>query len=251
MLPADPTTRFTGLSDVYAKHRPPYPEALFRYLLDSGVVKKGDWVADVGAGTGIFSKGLLDIGAKVYAIEPNREMRECALREFGPNPAYHGVAGRAEATTLPDRSVDAVTAAQAFHWFDLTPTRAEFARMLKPHGEVCIVYNERDMDDAFSTEYQEMVSSYSNLDQDTLAKERNPRVLFGEAGCTRATFPNRQTHNKEGLLGRVFSSSYMPKRGEEGHEAVYSRVCDLFERHQRDGRVCICYTTVAYHGALE
>ena len=104
----------------------------------------------VGSGTGIFARGLLDRGAVVFAVEPNREMRECAETALGFMPSFHGVIGRSEATTLDTASMDAVTAAQAFHWFDTTSTRIEFSRVLKPNGQVCIAYNERDVCDPFS-----------------------------------------------------------------------------------------------------
>jgi ubiquinone/menaquinone biosynthesis C-methylase UbiE len=247
----DSTERFTGRSDVYNQHRPRYPAALFQYLLDKGIAGKGSAVADVGAGTGIFSKGLLEIGAEVYAVEPNREMRERAERELSSNPFYHSVAGRAEATTLPSKSMDAITVAQALHWFDLVPTRAEFRRLMKPGAEACAVYNDRDVSDTFSQEYEELVSEYTNLDKTAREIERNPQALFEDGPCTLAVFPNLQELDREGLLGRVFSASYMPRKGQPRYEEVRRQVCDLFERNQVDGIVRIRYRTLAYHGPLE
>jgi len=246
----DPTERFTGRSSYYRLHRPGYPDALFQYLLHRGVIWKGCSVADVGSGTGIFSRGLLNRGIVVHAVEPNREMRECAEADLQSRACFRSVAGRSEATTLATASVDAVTAAQAFHWFDVDFTGIEFRRILRPGGQVCIIYNERDTSDPFSHEYEELVIAYTDLDKDSREKSRDPRPFFN-GKCEEATFPNDQRLDYDGLLGRVFSTSYMPKEGDEGYEAVLRRLSEMFERHQREGRVFLRYNTRAYHGTLE
>jgi SAM-dependent methyltransferase len=110
----DPADRFTGRATAYAATRPTYPPSLVTLL----GLRRGDVVCDLGSGTGIFSRLLLDAGATVYAVEPNEDMRSAAEGELGDNERFHSVAGRAEATTLPDGVCDLVTAAQSFHWFD-------------------------------------------------------------------------------------------------------------------------------------
>jgi SAM-dependent methyltransferase len=246
----DSTTRFTGRSLEYARHRPQYPDELFRYLLDNAVIWKGCTVADVGSGTGIFTKGLLSVHAVVFAVEPNQEMRECADATLGSIPGYHSVEGRSEATSLSTASVDAVTVAQAFHWFDIGPTRAEFSRILRPKGQVCIVYNEREIVDDFSREFEDLMRNHSDLDKWTRERSRDPSDFFGAEGCRKASFPNQQNLDLEGLIGRVFSASYMPKIGDEEYEGALRRVNEIFHRYQRDGRVRLPYRTKVYHGPL-
>ena len=249
-LNPDPTERFTGRSLDYKLYRPGYPDALFQYLLDHGVIWNGCSVADVGSGTGIFTRGLLDRGVVVFAVEPNREMRECADTDLGSIKGYCSVAGRSEATTLGTGSVDAVTVAQAFHWFDVSLTRVEFSRILRPGGRVCIVYNERDVSDPFSHEYEELIIAYADLEKESTKKARDPRPFFG-GKCNQASFPNDQKLDREGLLGRAFSAAYMPKEGDEGYEVVLRRLFEMFEQHQKDGRVILRYNTRVYHGPLE
>ena len=112
-------------------------------LAREGVLRPSDVVADVGSGTGILTALLLDHGNTVHAVEPNAAMAAEATARLGGNPRFHAVAGRAEATGLPDASCDVVTAAQAFHWFDIDPTRREFRRILRPGGAVVLVWNIR------------------------------------------------------------------------------------------------------------
>jgi SAM-dependent methyltransferase len=246
----DPTERFTGRSEDYRLHRPRYPDALFQYLLDNSVIWRGCSVADVGSGTGIFSQGLLDRGVEVFAVEPNKEMRECAEAALGSRVGFHSVVGRSEATTLGMASVDAVTAAQAFHWFDIDPTKIEFSRILRPGAQVCIVYNERDVCDPFSGEYEGLVGVYTDPDKVRREKSRDPRAFF-VGKCREASFPNQQELDREGVLGRVLSNSHMPKKGDDGYEEVVRRLSEIFNRHQESGRVILHYNSRVYHGTLE
>jgi ubiquinone/menaquinone biosynthesis C-methylase UbiE len=94
-------------------------------------VGPGRVVADVGPGTGIFTRLLLETGARVIGIEPNGPMRAAAERRILGEPRFESKNGRAEATGLADASVDLVTAAQAFHWFEPSAARAEFVRILR------------------------------------------------------------------------------------------------------------------------
>lgn len=91
-------------------------------------------VADIGAGTGKWTARLLPLGCRICAVEPNGSMRREAERLLGGEPRLTLLGGSAEHTGLPDASVDCVTAAQAFHWFDRERFRAECRRILTPGG---------------------------------------------------------------------------------------------------------------------
>src|SRR5688572_11749971 len=113
----DPTGRFTHRADAYVKSRPSYPAGLFDVLRDECGLGPSSVVADLGSGTGIFTRLLLERGATVHAVEPNDDMRGEAERTLASEPRFHSVKGTAEATTLAAGSIHLVTAAQAFHWF--------------------------------------------------------------------------------------------------------------------------------------
>lgn len=121
---ADSAERFSGRVADYLKYRPGYPEELLAFLRSECGLVPGSVVADVGSGTGKLAELFLSGGNTVFGIEPNAEMRLAAERLFSGRSGFHSVAGRAEATTLPDSSVDLVAVGQAFHWFDREKTAA-------------------------------------------------------------------------------------------------------------------------------
>ena len=124
--------------------RPGYPGALVDRLVARAGVHAGDPVADVGAGTGLFTVELASRGLAVRALEPSREMRARA-------PAMAGVVwsdGTFEATGLADGSMRWVTAAQAFHWADPPRALPELHRVLADGGALTVLWNDRRDDDS-------------------------------------------------------------------------------------------------------
>src|SRR5947209_11876909 len=126
----DSTSRFSSRVENYIRYRPGYPQSVVELLAGECGLTPTSVVADVGSGTGILTELFLRNGNTVYGVEPNREMREAGEGLLAGYPNFHSVDGRAEATGLPDASVDFVTAGQAFHWFDAQGARAEFSRIL-------------------------------------------------------------------------------------------------------------------------
>lgn len=247
----DPTTRFSGRAGAYVAARPGYPRDVLS-LFDLG---PSSVVADLGSGTGIFAKVLLDTGARVLAVEPNAAMREAAEAELGAHPRFQSIAGRAEATTLEDASVDLVTAAQAFHWFDLGRMRNETRRILKPAGRIALVWNDRETEGtAFLRAYEEILLAHCPAYKDLQGKSETPEkfdFLFGRGNWQRATFPNEQRLDREGLLLRVLSASYAPREGTERVALLRRDLEAAFEEHADDGKVHIAYTCVVIHGPIK
>jgi SAM-dependent methyltransferase len=246
----DPTTRFSDRAEVYAQARPSYPQGVLDVLGLNDL--RQTTIADLGSGTGIFTRLLLESGATVFAVEPNAEMRAEAERSLGGELRFRSVDGRAEATTLSSASVDLVTAAQAFHWFDLEPTRREIVRILRPAGRAALIWNDRDVGTtpflrAFEAILLEHCPRYGELQgkSDTPARFD---AFFGAGRWSRHTLPNEQHLDRIGLVQRVMSSSYAPLEGTPGHEAIVSALEETFERHMRDGVVTIGYTTAVIVG---
>lgn len=143
---ARPSGDFTTLARAYAQSRPGYSErvleALIRFVSAERPVRA---VADIGAGTGIFSRMLARHGLDVTAVEPNDAMRREGIATSAGVP-IHWHSGRAERTGLPDRCFDWVTVASAFHWVELPAGLIEIHRILRPGGYLTVLWNPRDID---------------------------------------------------------------------------------------------------------
>ena len=189
----DTTERFSDRVADYVKYRPSYPQSLVAAL-----EARHGWdpakivLADVGSGTGISSRLFLERGYAVHGVEPNVDMRRAAERDLASYPRFVSVAGTAEQTTLDAGSVDAVLAAQAFHWFDPVRARQEFARILRPSGVVVLLWNERRVEGAFLEAYeavlQELSTDYGAVDHRNAQK--HVANLFGEGGYQTLSAPN-------------------------------------------------------------
>jgi SAM-dependent methyltransferase len=248
------TERFSARVEDYIKYRPGYPPALLELLRVRCGLSATASVADVGSGTGILTELLLETGAQVYAVEPNKEMREAAERLLSDYGRFRSVNGSAEATTLADDSVDLITASQAFHWFDVPKARRELARVLKPQGWVVLIWNERPPEaGAFLDEYDALLRRHA-ADYDRVtrmrADEAKMREFFGRRPQS-VVFANQQVLDFAGLKGRLMSSSYAPEPGHREHEPMIAGLRALFERHNRAGKVVFPYRTLAYFDQLD
>src|ERR1700740_1016501 len=216
MVPTDPTLRFSARVENYIRYRPGYPPQVLETLRTECGLTPQSTVADIACGTGIFTHVLLDNGNRVYGVEPNREMREAAERLLADHRNFTSIAGTAEATTLPDRSVDFATAAQAAHWFDLGKARKEFARILEQKGWAVLIWNERSTDTTpFLRAYEDLLLAYGT-DYEQVRHEHttdNIGEFFAPTPFERRVFDMRQDFDYAELEGRLLSSSYAPTQG--------------------------------------
>jgi SAM-dependent methyltransferase len=251
----NPLGRFSDRVDDYVRFRPGYPSSLIDFLRANAGLKAGASAADVGSGTGILTRLLLDAGARVHAVEPNDAMRGAAEAEFGDNPRFISVNGTAEKTGLPAASVSLITCAQAFHWFEPAETRTEFARILAPGGRCAVIWNSSIMDGSAFAQGYELIKSKFGTDFGRVRHEsvRAPAEFdsfFGRGGWQRHSFDNFQMLDRTGLRGRLLSSSYAPKPGHPAHEPMLAALDELFERCQLSGMVRMDYKTELFLGAF-
>jgi len=247
------TTRFSNRVSEYVKYRPHYPQAIIDTLRANCHLVPNSIVADIGSGTGILAEMFLRNGNVVYAVEPNREMRQAAEEFLGGYPSFRSVAATAEDTTLSEACVDFITAGQAFHWFDREKCRVEFRRVLRPGGWVVIVWNQRRTDTPFLSEYEQLLKKHAtDYDRVNHRNITDEMLLwfFGSDGFVSCAFPNSQSHDFEGIRGRLLSTSYVPARGQPGCAAMLDDLDGVFREHQKDGQVTLEYVTQMYYGRL-
>lgn len=245
---SDHTQKFSGKAEDYDAGRPSYPRELVDFILAESGTAAGDAVADVGAGTGIFTRQLLERGLKVFAVEPNADMRGAAVRRCGASDGFLAVAGDASHTGLSAGSVKLVTAAQAFHWFDVAAFRAECER-IAGGGYAAIVYNNRTGGEANAV-FDEICARYSREFRGRAGHDgQSVSAFFGGAFRT-FTVSNPVTCDKDTFIRTLLSRSYAPAKG----SAEYERLAEELERRflniEKDGRVTVQYESVAYIGKI-
>lgn len=244
----DSRERFTATADLYDLHRPSYPAELVDWLVAAAGLKAGSAVADIGCGTGISARLFSARGFTVVGIDPNEAMLAKARAKGGAD--YRR--GESNASGLPDASQDLVFAAQAFHWFDIPTTLAEWRRILKPGGLAAAFWNDRTADTPFLKEYEALLQD-SSAEYRELTRRRSTfaelRESAGVKAWTPAEFSSSQTLDRESLFGRAYSSSYVA-HGVRDHAAFDKALNALFERHAVNARIEFRYLTVAAHWRL-
>ena len=250
---SDSVTRFSSRVADYARYRPTYSAAVIDLLTSECGLNENSIIADVGSGTGILSEIFLKNGNRVLAVEPNAPMRQVAERSFKDFEKFVSVDATAEATTLEPSSVDFITAAQAFHWFDRNRARTEFLRILRPDGWVVLIWNERRVDSTpFLRDYEDLLLRYGT----DYARVRHENVdshineFFAPKAVTLRSLENLQHFDYEGLKGRTRSASYTPEPGDPNFELLFSELQQIFKAHRVDGMVTVEYDTRVYYGQL-
>lgn len=247
------TERFSDRVANYLSFRPSYPAALIDTLTKECALTEDSVIADIGSGTGKLTELLLARELNVVGVEPNTEMREAAERLFRDNKKFTSIAGESTTTGLEAHSVDLITAAQAFHWFEPDSTKKEFRRILKPEGRVALIWNKRNTSTPFQQQYHEMLShncpeylkvNHHNITDSTLEEFFYPGVF------RLSTFEYMQRFELQGFLGRMCSSSYTPKAGTAEYSSLIKAAEQLFNAHENEGVVEFAYETRLYLSSL-
>ncbi|MDR2932139.1 MAG: class I SAM-dependent methyltransferase [Oscillospiraceae bacterium] len=248
------TGDFSGKAEVYDQSRPPYPRALYDYLYSDVGFESNAVIADIGAGTGIFSAGLIERGSRVIAVEPDGGMRAQAVRRLGASPLFSAVGAGAENTGLSEESVDFITAAQAFHWFDRAAFSAECRRILKKGGRVALIWNDRDDASPIVTDIAEISAAlcprFRGFKGGFGKDDASVFSAFYNGPYEYRAFENDLMLGADVFIGRCLSSSYAPKPDEENYEAFAAGLRNIFTRYSQGSEILMPYITKCYTGAM-
>ncbi|MGH3510671.1 MAG: class I SAM-dependent methyltransferase [Pseudonocardiaceae bacterium] len=245
------TAIFGERAEYYAKYRPSYPAAALDIL--QRLVRPPANAADIAAGTGIMSRALAAVGYRTVAVEPNPAMRGEIMS--GAHAGLRVIKGTGEDTGLPAGSLDLITVAQALHWLDPAATLTEFRRIGRPNCLAAVIWNTRAFTATpFMREYYAMLVDHAPEYSRMRVKWEN---LHGQA---KGFFPswklesgvdNTQRWGLATLMGNLWSTSYAPQPGTEGHEAIATAVERLFEKYNVDGHIDFVLKTIMVAGPVE
>ena len=245
----DNTHRFTGRADVYDLYRQRYPaEDVLAHLTEWCGLTPQWLVADIGAGTGMLAEVFLANRNRVLAIEPNVDMRDQMHKSFDGLgkcwPELRIIDATAEATTLPDASVDLIAVGRAFHWFDKDRALAEFRRILKPAGWVALVATDRSRDSNADPSFDDQIAGfedllathgtdYTRIRSGYRSYESMDSLLDGELHQTQI-HGSRQL-DWDAFRGQAMSLSVTPQHGHPAFAAFERELRAYFDRFARAG----------------
>ena len=234
---------FERVADAYERGRPGYPAEAVEWLSGILGLRPGRVVVDVGAGTGKLTRLLVPSGARVIAIEPGAKMLAQLAHAV---PGAEAIAGTAEAIPLPDRSADAVTVAQAFHWFRPAEAVAELRRVLRPRGGLAVIWNTRDESDPLQRAVGEVLESLRSSaparDEHDVASVLGAAGGFGRVEHRR--FVHRQELDEASFVERFLSVSFVAAAPARERERVDARLRQLVANAPRP--IAIPYSTDVY-----
>lgn len=240
---------FASQADTYARGRPEYPAEIDTWLRGTLDLHAGRAVLDLGAGTGKFTRRLVQTGAAVIAVEPVAQMRAQLAAAVAPVQVLEG---SAEAIPLADASVDVVVCAQAFHWFANARALAEIRRVLRPGGRLGLVWNVRDESVDWVARLTAIMAPHEG-DAPRFYKGDWKRVFPAEGfgPLSRQSLPYAHVGPpQQVIVDRVMSVSFIASLPEPEQARVRARLHDLIDQHAAlSGRaeVAFPYRTEAYH----
>ena len=221
---------FSAGADDYERGRPSYPADAVALLCRELGIGPGARVLDLAAGTGKLTRLLVPTGAEVVAVEPVPGMRD-QLALAAPEVEVRD--GTAEHLPFPDDAFDAVTVAQAFHWFDPEVALKEIAWVLKPGGGLGLIWNERDNRVPWVAELSRIIRwdergehrvPYTT-EVDWAARIDAMDTPFGPVSRFDTTY--RQPMDPDTLVARVLSTSYIASQPVSERDRVAAAVREL------------------------
>lgn len=251
----DSISKFYGKSNAYEKGRPSYPKELIDYLYKNHGFSADSVIADIGSGTGKFAELLLEMGSEVIGVEPNGDMRKKAEENLSKYEKFNSVCGYADNTSLPDLSVDFVTAAQSFHWFDTEKFKTECRRILKPNGKVALIWNFRIMSSEFNRDWHSVFEKYCPDFRGFsagMSDDSEDIKYFFNNDYIKKEFLNPIPMDREKFIKRSLSSSYSLCQSDTYFTDYIGALNGVFDKHcDKYGLLSIENKTSVYIGKIK
>lgn len=248
------TERFSDKVENYVRYRPGYPDLLIEFLKNEIGLGPSQTIADIGSGTGKLTELLLQAGFKVIGVEPNDSMREACEQLIGDNSNFESIDGTAENSTLNENAVDAIIAAQSFHWFDIYQCLQEFKRILKKEScPVLLIWNERELKvGGIMKDYNQLITDYSIDYRAVNHHDLDARTfdVFFQNGYKVASFECLQPLNREGFQGRYLSCSYALPNEDERYSLAMEEIERIYENYEENEQIILEYSTTVYYGCI-
>lgn len=249
--------KFDNIATIYDKYRPTYPIELINNVIEKCHFNdKNIQIADIGAGTGIFTQMLINDGREIIAIEPNKDMRDVLIKKFEDNNSVEVIDGSAENTNIKNNKMDLVTVAQAFHWFDMEKFRNECKRILQPQGKIFIVWNKINMENKIVRQMKEIDYKYSNQYQEVntiLQKEEIDNKIeqfFQHKKYEKIILNNDIEYDEKSFIGYNLSKSYSLRNTDNKYLEYIQAFKDLFDKYQNNGVISISNQIYGYLGEI-
>lgn len=217
----DSTQNFNGLANDYCLGWPIYANEFWEKLYSKYGFSQNSVIADIGAGTGKFAQQLLARGSIVYCVEPNDDMRNVAIEKLEKYENFCAIKGTAAETMLNDNSIDYITVAQAFHWFDVSEFKKECKRILRRNGLVFLIWNMRDMSNVVNQRSYEVYLKYCP-------------AFKGFGGGIK---------KDDVRIKEFFDDNY--------YDEYVGELSYLFEQYSENGKLTMANKTVAYIGEVD
>ena len=240
---------FDAGAEVYEQARPTYPPDAVAWLVEHLRIDVGARVVDVAAGTGKLTRLLTPTGAKPVAVEPVPGMRATFATMC---PGVPMVAATAELLPLAAGSVDAITVAQGFHWFDAPVALTEFGRVLRPGGRLGLIWNARDRSNDLVDRLWSIMDQVEKRAPWRIHERWSDSALeshpeFG--GLVEATFHHEQELTREQVLDRFRSVSHISVLPPAEQDVVIDEIRGVLDTHPLAAgraRIAIPYRVDAY-----
>ncbi|MBN2625090.1 MAG: methyltransferase domain-containing protein [Spirochaetales bacterium] len=237
---------FSSKSETYDRYRPEYSPALIEYVRKHYHVSSETTIGDIGAGTGILTRQLLELNCPLFAIEPNGGMRSRMIEKMGQAPNCRILGGSAEETGLPDHSIDIMFSAQAFHWFDADLFRKEFRRFTKT-GQAMLIWNSKNPSQPYLRELERLNREFCPRFRGFSGGYTGEGIsYFFENRFTRISFENNLHLNREEFVQGILTASYTPDPDDENYERYVMGIEEIFMKFGNGREIDIENETEAY-----